>query len=403
MNISKEDMKKTILLLTAVVIGYWALQNLALVIGIVEYIIKLFGPFLMGGVFAFVIKVPMNHIEKHLFAKTKNSTLKKIRRPCAIFLVFICVIVVCATVIFVVVPEIVDTIANLINHIPDAFEKLMSYLYGLDISWPEVLEQIEKASVNWEELIQNTLKFSQNQVAGIFSSGIGLVGGILNGVVSFFIGIVFAVYILSQKEKLGCQLKQIMYATLHEETVERILHILNVSNKIFANFLSGQCLEAIILGTLFFIMMTILRLPYALLISILISFTALIPIVGAFIGCIIGIFLIVMVAPMKALVFVILFIVLQQVEGNLIYPHVVGNSVGLPSIWVLMAITIGGKLMGIFGMLIFIPICSVVYTLFREFIKTRLQYRNIKAHKWMENKDITDKELEDTTEENDVE
>ena len=200
---------------------------------------------------------------------------------------------------------------------------------------------------------------------------------VINSVMNFCVAFVFACYILLQKEKLAVQIRKILYAFFSKKVVTKVLDIASLSYKTFANFVTGQCCEAVILGTMFFISMSILRFPYALLVGVLIAFTALIPIFGAFIGCFLGTFLILVADPMKAIAFVILFLVLQQVEGNLIYPHVVGGSVGLPSIWVLVAVTVGGSLMGIVGMLVFIPICSVLYALFREMVYKRLKERGI--------------------------
>ncbi len=196
---------------------------------------------------------------------------------------------------------------------------------------------------------------------------------VINGVMTFFIGFVFAIYILIQKETLGRQCIKVMNAFFPKKVVDKIYNVCSLSHKTFSKFITGQCLEALILGMMFFVSMTIFRLPYALLVGVLIAFTALIPMIGAFIGCAVGAFLILMVNPMQAVFFIILFLVLQQIEGNLIYPHVVGNSVGLPSMWVLFAVTVGGKLMGIVGMLVFIPLMSVLYTLFRELVNKRSQ------------------------------
>ena len=180
-----------------------------------------------------------------------------------------------------------------------------------------------------------------------------------------------------QKERLSVQARKILYAYFPQKRVEKVLSICSLTYDTFSHFLTGQCTEAVILGAMFFVVMGILRLPYALLVGILIAFTALIPIFGAFIGCIVGAFLIFMVNPAQALVFVVVFFILQQIEGNFIYPHVVGNSVGLPSIWVLAAVTVGGSMMGIVGMLIFIPAGSVIYALFRENVYQRLQRKKI--------------------------
>ena len=214
------------------------------------------------------------------------------------------------------------------------------------------------------------------------SSGGGLIGGVVSGLSTFVIGLIFSFYILLQKERLARQGRQCLYALLPERAADRTLEVLRLTDRTFSGFLSGQCLEACILGTLFVVAMSLFRMPYALLVGVLIALTALIPIVGAFIGCAVGALLIAISDPRQALVFVILFLVLQQIEGNLIYPHVVGSSVGLPSIWVLAAVTLGGKLMGIAGMLFFIPLCSVLYALFRQFVIRRLRQRHVDPKKW---------------------
>ena len=217
---------------------------------------------------------------------------------------------------------------------------------------------------------------------GLVSSGGVLMAGVVSGVSTFVIGLIFSFYVLLQKERLSRQGRQVLYALFPEPWADKALEVLRLSNRTFSSFLSGQCVEAVILGTLFVVAMTLCRMPYALLVGVLIALTALIPVVGAFIGCVVGALLIAVTNPWQAVGFVVLFLVLQQIEGNLIYPHVVGSSVGLPSIWVLAAVTLGGKLMGIAGMLFFIPLCSVLYALFRGFVKDRLKERNIPAKKW---------------------
>ena len=204
---------------------------------------------------------------------------------------------------------------------------------------------------------------------------------VVNGLSAFLIGFIFALYILLQKETLNRQIKKLLRAFLPDSAVERVLGVARLTERTFSSFLTGQCVEAVILGTMFFITLTVLRLPYALLIGVLIAFTALIPIFGAFIGMGVGVFLMLMEAPADALIFIITFFVLQQIEGNLIYPHVVGGSVGLPSIWVLAAVSVGGSMMGVVGMLIFIPLCSVFYALLREGVNSRLQRKRERAEK----------------------
>ena len=237
-------------------------------------------------------------------------------------------------------------------------------------------------NIDWSSLADSIVTFVQNFAAGVVSSGVGIFSGIVSGVVTFVIAFTFSIYVLFQKERLARQAKQILYAVFPEKITEKILSVAALSNQVFSSFLSGQCVEAVILGTLFVITMSILGMPYAMLTGIVIAITALIPIFGAFIGCVIGMLLIVMVNPVQAVWFLVLFLVLQQIEGNLIYPHVVGNSVGLPSIWVLVAVTVGGNMFGILGILVFIPLCSVLYALFAMFVKKRLREREIPESRW---------------------
>ena len=239
----------------------------------------------------------------------------------------------------------------------------------------EIRAWLNNLDVDLDKLLDSVIAFFRNGAGNVLNSTVYAIGSIVNGVTTFVIAFVFACYILLQKEKLGVQVKKVMHAFLKEKWEKRCLKVCTLTSKTFSNFLTGQCLEALILGSMFFVAMSLFKMPYALLVGVLVAFTALIPIFGAFIGCVVGAFLILMVDPLQALFFVIMFLVLQQIEGNLIYPKVVGNSVGLPSIWVLAAVTIGGSLMGVVGMLIFIPLVSVVYTLFRESVYKRLEQK----------------------------
>ena len=274
---------------------------------------------------------------------------------------------------YIIVPQIAETMMSIARELPGAINTAQDWIFSKMSYWKALQSLAEQLSVDWTDIARKLSVFMQEAATSMVNSGIGAVTNIIGAIVNFFIGFVFAVYLLMAKEKLAGQGKQILFAVFKEDTAERILYVCSLASKNFSKFISGQCLEACILGMMFFIAMSIFRMPYAMLISVLIAFTALIPMVGAFIGCAIGALLILMVSPFKAFMFIIVFLVLQQLEGNLVYPHVVGNSVGLPSIWVLVAITIGGNLMGVVGMILFIPICSVLYALFRLFVKDRLK------------------------------
>ena len=272
------------------------------------------------------------------------------------------------------------------HEFPAAFALLQTQRIGLSESLPEYLPVIQEwragVDIDLDSLSRKVLEYARALGTGLVSSGGGFIGGVVSGVSTFVIGLIFSFYILLQKEKLARQGRQVLYGLLPLRQADRTLDVLRLSGRTFSSFLSGQCLEACILGTLFVAAMTIFRMPYALLVGVLIALTALIPIVGAFIGCAVGALLIAIDDPWKALWFIVLFLVLQQIEGNLIYPHVVGSSVGLPSIWVLAAVTLGGSLMGIMGMLFFIPLCSVLYALFRSYVKDRLAKKAVPVEQW---------------------
>lgn len=382
MNLSKSNVKKIVGIIFAIILFYCALEHLSAVTTGFLYVVSLFSPFLLGSAIAFILNVPMKQIEEKLLGKMKNKKLIKFRRvlACAVTIILLVGIVVLA--MFVIIPELAVTIKNIVKQVPTATRSMMTELKEMSASYPQVRAYLDTIEINWSSLSESVWNVVQNGGWRMIHSGIGVVSNAVSGVASFFIAIVFAVYILFRKERLAEQAKQVVYAILPVKMADKLVYVTKLSGTTFSNFLSGQCLEAIILGMMFFITMSIFRLPYAVLVGILIAFTALIPIVGAFLGCAIGALLIVMVSPMQALIFLIMFFVLQQIEGNLIYPHVVGSSVGLPSIWVLAAVTIGGKLLGVLGMLVFIPLCSVVYALFREFVKRRLKEKNIKRSKW---------------------
>lgn len=257
----------------------------------------------------------------------------------------------------------------------NSLPKIQKWLEQTFQDQEEIVDYIKNLEFDWQNWLNTIKDFAWSGAGSVLSYTMSATMMVVNGVMTFFIAFIFALYILIQKENLGRQGKKLITAVFPKKVVEKILSVCSLSYKTFSKFITGQCLEALILGMMFFVCMTIFRLPYALLVGVLIAFTALIPIVGAFIGCFVGAILILMVNPMQAVFFVILFLILQQVEGNLIYPHVVGSSVGLPSIWVLFAVTVGGKLMGIAGMLIFIPLVSVLYSLLREWVNHRISVK----------------------------
>ena len=384
MEWNKQTVKGLLLVVCGGVAFYSVLQNLSVVWGAVRALLGILAPFLLGGALAFILNVPMRAVERHLFPSSRKGA--KLRRPLALILTLLAVLGVLALASLVIGPGIADAVMSIVREIPAAVDRLQKQLNGLAESLAEYLPMIQEwlagVSIDWESLSSKVLGYAQALGTGLLSSGGGFIGGVVSGVSTFVIGLIFSFYILLQKEKLSRHGRQVIYGLLPLRQADRTLEILRLANRTFSSFLSGQCLEACILGTLFVIAMSIFRMPYALLVGVLIALTALIPIVGAFIGCAVGALLIAIDNPWTALWFIVLFLVLQQIEGNLIYPHVVGSSVGLPSIWVLTAVTLGGSLMGIGGMLFFIPLCSVLYALFRSYVKDRLSQRKVPVSKW---------------------
>lgn len=380
MELNKQTKRHLISIITFTILLYCCVEHLNVVLNVLQFLIKMIFPFLLGGTIAFILNVPMRQIERHLF--TKNPKLQNFRRPVAYLLTLICIIGLIALALLVIIPELGETFKLIIAQIPPAISVLQSLISDLSDKNPAIGNALSSFHLDFASLSSEATSTIQSVASSILNSGIGIFSGLISGITNFVIAFTFSIYILFQKETLSRQLKQALYALTKEKTATRIIEIGQLSNKVFSSFFSGQCLEAVILGFLFFVVMSILNFPYAMLIGIIIAFTALIPLVGAFIGCGVGMLLIVMVNPMQAVWFLVLFLILQQIEGNLIYPHVVGGSVGLPSIWVLVAVTIGANLMGIVGILFFIPFCSVCYALFRTFVKERLKQKNISAEKW---------------------
>ena len=380
MDLSKLSMKKIRELIIFTVLLVVALWKFEVVIDVLKTIWGIIFPFVLGGAIAFVINVPMSFLEKKIFGKTKdgNKVGKKLARPISLLLTIILAVGVIALVMFGVIPQLTRTMGSLMISIANFVPQMQNWIRDFSHNNQEIMKLVNQVQFNQDQAIKWGISILGSGAGNMMNTTMSAVGSIVSGFATFFIAFSFACYILFQKEKLHVQIRKVFFAFISKQKAEAFLKICSLTYQTFANFLTGQCVEAVILGSMFVVTLSILKMPYALLIGTLIAFTALIPIFGAFIGCAVGCFLIFMVSPKQAILFIIVFLILQQIEGNLIYPHVVGGSVGLPSIWVLAAVTIGGNLMGIVGMLIFIPLVSVLYTIFREFVYLRLKDKNIK-------------------------
>ena len=356
------------------------LQNLGTVWGFVQILIGLLMPFIIGLCIAFILSVPMRAVETHLFRpldKKCGRIWRKIRRPLAATVTLLLALGVLAAAVFLIIPELGRSLRTLADSIPGFIARAQAWLTELAQKYPQWQDWINDLQLDWNAIAQKLLAFAQSGAVDLFNSTVSLATSIFSGVFNLFLGVIFAMYVLMQKETLARQITNVLRAHLPDAKTDRLLEIGRLSNRTFSRFLTGQCLEAVILGLMFFVTMCIFRFPYALMIAVLIAVLALIPIFGAIIGCVVGAFLIFVGDPMQAFWFVVMFLILQQIEGNFIYPKVVGTSVGLPSIWVLAAVTVGGGVMGIFGMLVAVPLSSVLYSLLRDSTNRRLARRGI--------------------------
>ncbi len=384
MNINKRTLRNVFLGIGGCIVLYWLLFETNQVSAVLGTIVGILSPFIVGAAMAFVLNVPMRGIEGWL-KKVKKPGL---RRGLAICLTFVAIVLVLYGVVVLLIPQIGATVESIGNALPGFFERVQNNIKGYLKDNPQLLEWLSSntniESMNWSELLQKAVTFFTSRIGNFVdtavSTAINLGTGIFNAVMS----VVFALYCLARKETLSRQGRRLLYSFLPERFCDGLIRILRMTNSTFSRFISGQCLEALILGAMFAITMPIFGMPYAPLISVIIAVLSLVPIVGAFIGCIIGAFFILMENPVLAFWFVVLFLVLQQIEGNLIYPRVVGTSIGLPGMWVLLAVVVGGDLMGIGGMLVMIPLASVAYSLMREITAKRLEKRNIPRDKLMD-------------------
>ena len=394
-NLSIKKIRELIVFTALLVVALWKFD---VVLDVLKTIGQIIFPFILGGAIVFVINVPMSFLEKKIFenVKKENKAARKLARPVSLLLTIVLVVGVIALVMIGVIPQLTKTMGSLMINITDFIPQIKIWIRDFFHDNREIMNLVDQVQFNPDQAIRWGISLLGNGAGNMMNTTVSAVGSVVSGLATFFIAFSFACYVLFQKEKLHVQVRKVLFAFLPKQKADAFLKVCSLTYRTFANFLTGQCLEAVILGCMFVVTLSILRMPYALLIGVLIAFTALIPIFGAFIGCAVGSFLIFMVSPKQAIIFIIVFLVLQQIEGNLIYPHVVGESVGLPSIWVLAAVTIGENLMGIVGMLVFIPLLSVVYTIFRKVVYQRLKKRHIKQVTATDIEEYTEKETAST-------
>ena len=363
---SKEELKHWIILILITMGLFWIVNNVEVIISIFNKIITVIFPFVLGIVLAYILNIPMTKIERLLKRKIKNEKVPF--RIISIILSLIILIIIIIFIAFMLIPELIENIELLIQNIPTLIGKVEVWTLDILSEYPDIQQEIN--SIFKEASISNIIMTLLNYV---LNSSISFVSGLVSSIITIFTSLVFAIYMLSQKEYLINSLKKLINAYVKKEYADKLFDIGNSANKVFSKFVSGQCVEAVILGAIFFVVLTIFRFPYVLIISVLTSITALIPVFGALIAMVVGAILIAINNPIQALIFIIVFLVIQQIEGNLIYPKVVGKSVGLSPIWTLLAITVGGGLFGIVGMLIGLPVASILYSLIVNDANKRLK------------------------------
>lgn len=390
MELNGKNLRRIFLGVAGCILLYWLLHETSRLILILKTIVGILSPFIVGAALAFVLNVPMRGIE-NLLKKIQKTGL---RRALALILTLIAVSLVLYGIFALLIPQLGETIDSIAIQLPAFFGEVQKGVMSYLEENPEMLEWVSNYtdfhSMDWSALVQEAITIITDSVGNIVEKTISAVITVGTGIFNGILSLVFALYCLARKEILARQGRRLLYSAFREDICDEVIRILRMTNSTFSKFISGQCLEALILGVMFAIAMPIFGMPYVALVSVIIAVTALVPIVGAFAGCIIGAFFILVVNPVLAFWFVVLFLILQQIEGNLIYPRVVGSSVGLPGMWVLVAVAVGGDLMGVGGMLLMIPLSSVCYALLREWTDKRLESRQIPVDKLQDHPTMID-------------
>ena len=330
-------------------------------------------PLLVGCVIAYVLNILLKRIERFWFPGTKRKFLIKLRRPVCILLSFLALVLIMAGVVYLVVPELVSSIRLVTDEIPPVIEEIRLWAIARLEEMPEIQTYLENADIDWKNMMEKAVNILLTGAGGIFNSVVLVFSKVIGTAARFMIGSIFAVYLLSSKEKLASQGDRIMRAYLPDRVRNTVCYALKTLHEVFTSFIVGQCMEAVIIGTLCALGMTLLRFPYAVMTGAVVGVTALIPVVGAYIGAAVGAFMVFTVNPIQAVGFIIFLVLLQQLEGNLIYPRVVGSSIGLPGMWVLAAVTIGGGVLGVGGMLLGVPLAAAAYRFLGDGVQKRLR------------------------------
>lgn len=380
MDLNRKNIIKIIFIVFVSVLIFVVIQNINAVFTVLNKLFSILSPFIIGFCIAFIINVLMRFFENRMFFKLKKKKSRfwtRFSRPICLVLSILLICALLTVFLLLIIPQIRESIVIIAQELPSRAESLANSVRDFLLRYNISFETINKLQIDWNSISAGILDNFKAGGSTVINTTIDLTSGILKTLFNIILGFAFSIYLLISKEKLAIQIKKVFYAIFKEKTATDIVEVVALSNNIFSKFVTGQCTEALIIGVLCYIGMLIFRMPYAIMISSLVSITALIPIFGAFIGTAVGALMILLVNPIQALWFLIFIIVLQQLESNIIYPKVVGDSVGLPGIWVLFSVTVGGSLFGITGMLISVPVCAVLYYLLRDYINKKLRDKQV--------------------------
>lgn len=381
MSLEEKIKSKAPILIVAAFILYVLFNYGNDVVGILNSIYKLFFPFILGGCIAFILNIPVTFFSRKLLnCRTKGigKIFRKYNVVISIVLSFFLIIGALALISSIIIPNIIDTIKILPKAFDNSKTDLQNFLNGNTWLSKNVMNLINNMNMDWNGILSKVKSTAFSGASSVLISTLGAATTVASNTVEFGVAVVFSIYILAQKRKLGIQVKKVMYAFFKKEKVDSMLELLELTSNTFSSFITGQCTVSLILGIMFFIVMVILRMPYAIVVSIIIGIFSIIPMIGSVIGFVLSVLLLLILDPIKAGIFIIVYIVIKQLEDNLIYPRIVGDSVGLPSILVLVAIILGDKTLGVAGMIIAIPLFSVTYVLLRKEVYTRLEKKDLK-------------------------
>ncbi len=350
----------------------WVVFNYNLFIDFILFAFNLIMPLIVGIAIAFIINVPMKQIERKIFKIDKRKH-KKLIRVISLIISLILIFGIIGLILFLIIPELVQAVIAIANSIPKDFGCVNDSLERLEDLYPSMQSYINDINV------ENIINTSVSQAGNVVSLIVGFLSSMISRIVIFFIGFILSIYILLDKENLVRQVKKLLNAFFSDKITKNIVRIVKLSNSTFTNFITGQCLDACLIATLLFIVMSILKMPYALILAVLFAITALIPYIGAFIALFVGVLLIAVTNPIMALWYVIIFFILQQIDENFTYPKIVGKSVGLPALWALLAVLIGGSIFGFIGIIISVPISSVLYSLLKDYVNYRIRKKQVKV------------------------